>query len=328
MVVASPPTLKKNKSQADLAAADFVMTDVLNFPESIYGAMMLAVVRTCQKHDDHIVLALLQVLGLFVNVALQFCVAFCIKVYVTYPAVEAARKVYAGFEKNITTTGMSPAASLANMSEEQRERLCQFPLSQPYFLWMILAIWTGYVMKDLRESVTYVSVWWGLPTPPVGSLVTTEWQTEHSKLVVRAAQISVKLIILFSTMIPKLIIATFVWWIGARWLVATTSFQDVVLNSVALAFIFDIDEMFYGALTALETRERVSHYCVDVVEPETEVASKAQFGRAAFMNACLLVIVLGIPILYIDYFQTVLPKYHWDLKGACDQQRAARGDEF
>ena len=73
--------------------ADKQITSVIEFPENVYGSMMMAVIRTCRKKDMHLGVAFLQLMGLLLNVALQFCVAFFIQIYVTRPAVKKCRQL-------------------------------------------------------------------------------------------------------------------------------------------------------------------------------------------------------------------------------------------
>merc|ERR1712187_673559 len=56
-------------------------------------------------------------------------------------------------------------------------------------------------------------------------------------------------------LIPKAFIAIVLWWLGCCWLTATNSFESLVLNAAALAFVTNMDEMFYLALTSVEVKE-------------------------------------------------------------------------
>merc|ERR1712023_598377 len=45
--------------------------------------------------------------------------------------------------------------------------------------------------------------------------------------------------------LPKLAIAVVLWYIGAGWLTATTGIDNLVLNSLALTFICEVDELIF-----------------------------------------------------------------------------------
>merc|ERR1740130_1109111 len=47
--------------------------------------------------------------------------------------------------------------------------------------------------------------------------------------------------------IPKLLIAMFLFWIGMRWLTSTDSFGDLIMNALALEFVLNIDELFFNS---------------------------------------------------------------------------------
>merc|ERR550532_2620308 len=51
-----------------------------------------------------------------------------------------------------------------------------------------------------------------------------------------------------SVIIVRFVICSVLLWMGCRWLVATTDFNDLILNSVALVFILDLKDFLYMIL--------------------------------------------------------------------------------
>jgi len=307
-------------------AADLLSTNVIELPENVYGSMMMAVIRTCMS-SSHLGVAFLQLMGLLLNVVLQVCVALFIQIYVSRPAVKKVQDFYGDYEGQLNHRN-SGYAALENLSDEERDEVCQIPFSQMYFIWIMLAIWTGYVLKDLRESCMYMHVLWQLPHTKQGEDLIDFEKNDDGLLVVKGAAKRVKAAIALLTMFPKLGIAAFLWWIGARWLVATTSFEDIIMNSVALAFIFDLDEMFHGALSAAETRKRVAQYAFEVQEDPWFDDSVARLLEDTLVNGLMILILFGLPMLYLRFWQQVLPDYQWDVKAACDEYLEAEYSHY
>ena len=44
---------------------------------------------------------------------------------------------------------------------------------------------------------------------------------------------------------PRLVVALILLVVGSDYLINTASVSDLILNAVALAFVFDMDELFY-----------------------------------------------------------------------------------
>lgn len=61
---------------------------------------------------------------------------------------------------------------------------------------------------------------------------------------------------------PEVVIAVVLWWLGSSWLVSTTSFQDLLLNAVALAFVTELDELIYKVLVPEDIKATVQSYAI------------------------------------------------------------------
>merc|ERR1711879_452680 len=77
----------------------------------------------------------------------------------------------------------------------------------------------------------------------------------EDQIIAEAASLKVKALVFGVILIPKAFIAIVLWWLGCCWLTATNSFESLVLNAAALAFVTNMDEMFYLALTSVEVKE-------------------------------------------------------------------------
>merc|ERR1712137_391436 len=119
-------------------------------------------------------------------------------------------------------------------------------------------------------------------------------------------------VILAIIVLCRLGICSILLWMGCRWLVATTNFGDLVLNSVALVFVLELKDFLYVILVPARNKRDLQNTYIDSAK-ESEKPNPARFlGTFAW----LIVAVIWV-YLYICHFQRVLPGYKWDVKKVC-----------
>mmetsp|Transcript_150408 Transcript_150408/g.382303 ORF Transcript_150408/g.382303 Transcript_150408/m.382303 type:complete len:163 (-) Transcript_150408:732-1220(-) len=104
-----------------------------DMPESIYGAAMMAVIRSSQTFHNKSVhgISFCVFVGLALNVITQFYVLYCTKLYICVPAVSKVRRLYEAFHWDTFVDGQFSEEAWEHFS--QAGELCQLPLSQPMF---------------------------------------------------------------------------------------------------------------------------------------------------------------------------------------------------
>merc|ERR1712217_450931 len=122
----------------------------------------------------------------------------------------------------------------------------------------VLIVWTATCWVDLLETFPFMSLWWSLDRPIHDDMTVVE--DDDDNVVLTAADRRTKGIVIGTILVPKVVIAIYLWWLGARWLVATTSFQELLLNAVALAFITELDELIYLAMVPEDIQMLVQSY--------------------------------------------------------------------
>jgi len=122
---------------------------------------------------------------------------------------------------------------------------------------------------------------------------------------------------IYSTVIlPKLVIAVLLWYIGCRWLAATQSFSDLILNALSLEFIINIDELVYDNFAPRSLKDwlgstKILHL---VAEPDSQTHAVA--GRYI---KHLVYVILGLlwSYFYLTAFQQVIPGFQFDISEHC-----------
>merc|ERR1712061_268244 len=108
--------------------------------------------------------------------------------------------------------------------------------------------------------------------------------------------------VLFCLMfLPRLIIDIALIWLGCRWLVATASFSDLLLNAMALEFLLVLKDLFYTAVVPhrdkLETRQ--------MMIPSNKEDEPTYCGYLG--SFVWIFVVLCWVYLYVQHLQQVLP---------------------
>jgi hypothetical protein len=252
-------------------------------------------------------------------IAAQIYLLYAFRRYVSFPTVQAARDLYIEFEANTFDDGLFSVDSWNGLDDDQRNGICSLPLANGFFMFVILNIWTAEVLKDVRQTLELCRAWLALAEPlSEGELA----NRCNEKVTIVRAPLKLKLTVMITLFIPKLIIAVVIWGVGCRWLFASDTYQDVILEAIALSFIFHTDELFYEAVEPFEVQEWVQGHSIlhprdyEIKNhPETDlpdqVASKLSIAKF-FLALC---INLGLTGLYLR-FQRTIPNVD-DVQAAC-----------
>merc|ERR1712232_729456 len=73
-------------------------------------------------------------------------------------------------------------------------------------------------------------------------------------------------------LIPRTIVCIFLFWEGSKFLVHTDSYMDLILNSVALGFVIEIDDYLFAA-----TASQTSKFLVSKLQGILVVYRNSQF---------------------------------------------------
>eukprot|EP00932_Pfiesteria_piscicida_P003190 SRR837773.13101.p2 GENE.SRR837773.13101~~SRR837773.13101.p2 ORF type:complete len:165 (+),score=41.80 SRR837773.13101:47-496(+) len=136
-----------------------------------------------------------------------------------------------------------------------------------------------------------------------------------------------------SVLLPKICIAVGLWWLGARWLLSTLSFSDLMLGAVALSFITDLDELVYAVLVPEDIHALVQMYRLhrsDADQLNTALATNdhslvrvlrdSRFRARVLEMFLSLLVVVVVPVVYMFFLQRAIPNYRWDVQHACEDR--------
>jgi len=280
---------------------------------------------------------LTSMLILWLLIAIQLYLLIQIKTFVTSPAVQEIRTIYADFEHtmydgHVKDTGYGfkvgiggtegphfNPARFKDLSDSVRSAACLIPFSQLHYLRVILFIWALSIAGELR--VCFNQMRWILCVKSA-PLAEATAEDDDGNFIVNALPNFMKVLMTTLLVLPRALIACVLLWLGCRWLSATLSFADVLVNAIALEFVVGLNMLIYYQLMSNRNQRDVRNtkLCVrheDSIEP--------QFV-SFFGGLIWVVLAFGWVEFYLNYFQMVLPGYNWDVKGVCADWIASRFD--
>uniref|UniRef100_A0A7S4V9C6 Uncharacterized protein n=1 Tax=Alexandrium monilatum TaxID=311494 RepID=A0A7S4V9C6_9DINO len=132
-----------------------------------------------------------------------------------------------GWELILTDAGESNSYSISEVAFKGVHEYSDIVHpSYRLFFYLILYLWTGYILVEVRAVFRFTLFIANCPDFP-GS---------RSK----------RTCLLAGACLPRLLLALWVYGVGCVLLIAAPDYVDVVLNSVALAFILDVDEIMFA----------------------------------------------------------------------------------
>lgn len=305
--------------------------------EDLYGLAIASIVRDSRSYCKGFSTAGLMmarmgvaVMILVLTLILQIYLMASLKALVTSVAVNEIRDVYDRYQIIMYGNDTSRMAVTANgfhrgrepyfnpknfalLTEEDKESVCQISLSQPTFFMTLLMIWTFTVVADIRKAVDY---WFRIvrTTPTISSMKdsmeTVEGSEEEYVIVGITAPVKVALsVVLF---LPRILVDCYLLWLGCRWLCATPSFEDVILNAVALEFILVLNNVIFSTVVPLQSV--IDTRNTQILPHSKEVQPKASTVLAAFSWGIASMVWV---LLYMYLLQAVLPQYRWDVRDVC-----------
>jgi len=148
-------------------------------------------------------------------------------------------------------------------------------------------------------------------------MVVDRAETEHVENLIVCLRLRSKLFGMIFIYLPKYFVVFVLLVLGGLWLISADSIGDLILNSLALAFVVTVDEMIakaYFPSFFFQSLKALAFVCPDQPTDPVQASQERQnnFLKQAFFLA-LSAIVMEIVIRY----QPVVPNYQSDVTTAC-----------
>merc|ERR1712070_1239238 len=128
---------------------------------------------------------------------------------------------------------------MGTLSTDMQSKVCHFSITQPVFLFIIVLVWTLTCLRYMRKAVAFMCRL--LIVPTVSSMAGNDVlrvEDGNTKVVV-GLTCWIKFVFVAFVSIPLVSVNGILLWLGSRWLVATLSFAEIMLNAVALEFVLN-----------------------------------------------------------------------------------------
>jgi len=299
--------------------------------ENAYGAAAVALVREVTALSGQIrrknvqsltIVRLLSSTGLMAaNLVLQFMLLNYIGSYVVEPAVRHVQTLYQDFHTEVfDADGHILADAWGDYAA--KDRVCQITMADRWFYYIILFLWALRILDELRKIHRSLDDIWYCKSCASGEdmLEFTEDKSGDGAGVCLITHLTgfMRWMLVLLVILPRTFIALRLLVLGCRWLSASASFADMVLNALALVFVTDIDELLYNSILPAALKKQIADtnfFFVEEPQTKQHVDSKewVHFRR----TLCWLLATFLFLFVYGEYVQSVLPNDLNDLRLHC-----------
>lgn len=128
-----------------------------------------------------------------------------------------------------------------------------------------------------------------------------------------------KMLLFVLVYVPKRIIVIALIFSGSCWLLATEHVADLILNSLALAFVVEVDELIASTFFPDFFIEQLSTLAVALPQDPNRLDKEKEATRKTWAFARSALFVLGT-LAFVEFmmtFQPVLPGFKFDVASPC-----------
>jgi len=266
---------------------------------------------------------LLYVLGCYLlNLILQLAVLHWVNSFVVGESVWTIQGNYAQFHADIFDKHGHFNQTAWNDWEGPREEVCGAVLTKGLFLGAMLFLWVGRMLGELKTCIRLHGDIFALPNAPSGASVAQTIVERNDQHEILALNCGMRYLLFVTVIVPKMFICIVLASMGLKWLTATESFQDLILNALALQFVINIDEQILQFFLPQRAAKNVqaTKLAYPGVGPKNPSEKMAAVLKDYRRNILYFIAAFAITYGYLRYAQPVLPYYGavGDLHEYCD----------
>jgi len=199
-----------------------------------------------------------------------------------------------------------------SLSTDLKDQVCGIPFSQPGFFAAVLIIWTLTVVNNLKRvtELMYHFCWLTPTVPKVTQMLKQD--DEEKTLIVKGLTCSIKCMLMVFIGIPRTLMNVILLWRGTRYLAATFSFADLLLNAIALEFILLLKDLLWTVVISDRNKREVANIRF--------ISRGEHLGRVsgtAYIESWFWLIMSATYVGLYFKFQQTLPDYNWDVRDVC-----------
>lgn len=260
------------------------------------------------------------------NLTFQFAFLYWIGSYVMLPSILKAQDVYQDFHE--LAFDKKKSFLLGNFHQEMQDdmsRLCGNVLDNYNFLFAVLFLWFSRAIHEVIKIYNLFQVIIGMPPLPDGMSVKDMVYEEGAGNVgadnIVCIEKYTRWSLLIMVVIPKVLIGVSLLFMGLVWLTSSEHYADLILNSLALGFVLDIDSLLYESFApprlAMSLNRLEFAMPVKDLTVEEQAAKTGKEMRDAYIFSFFTLVFAFAAIYIFTHHQPVLPSYEWDVYEHC-----------
>jgi len=258
-----------------------------------------------------------------INLGIQGILLFFIGKLLMMPGMLSVQNIYRTFHEKAFSDGLFDRDKFDDMHVMEKNHLCGLALSQGLFVRVILFLWVTTNVGEVRDNFSMMLGACNLPRLPAGLdtrlMVRDLPQTDVEEHCVVCLNMLGKVSLLIIVFIPKFLIAFILSFSGCVWLMAAENTGDLILNSLALAFVCKVDELIAAVFFPVNFQVTLANLAFYLpAGPEVDDDDKQMHKRFLDFVICggILLSAIGFVEILILY-QPVIPSYAGDVTMTC-----------
>lgn len=282
--------------------------DEFDLDEDIYSAGIYCLIHDGKEmlsdsEDDEHKLAIWRFIFisslLLANYAGQICLLVWTNFFVVAPSVHKVQRLYQDFHRECySTAGVFNQTSFDNFKD--KTMLCDIVFSKFQFMLVCLCVWSATMLWEHRKTDDlFRHLRLMRRAGDSGGMVEPG---DDGTWRVKSLTVQTRWLLYLLIIVPKTTINIVLLIYGTIWLVATTSFSDMILNAVALEFIINIDELCFGAMVPKSLKGQIAVFKLWTAKSKYQTSQIAWSYARSIVHIFLVVV---IPYWYITYGQTL-----------------------
>jgi hypothetical protein len=267
------------------------------------------------------------------NAGLQLCLVFWIVTKITLPSITSTQTLYAEFHRVSFDDGRLDTDMMRKGMGEDVGRLCQFGMAHLSFLIGILFLWLSQCAQEMKDIERWNRRLLALPRLPrdrqphdmVYEVVKEDRVDDHGghfseeKWMLCCLDCRTRFLIYMLMVLPRLLICSVLALSGSQWLIASETGTDLLLNSLALVFVVQVDETIYSVFLPVRMNKALAKL-------KFEVPLHAHLGKdekerndilTAYQRSFIYLLAVCVVLVLVIRFQVILPGYAQDIKSSC-----------
>jgi len=256
------------------------------------------------------------------NLVMQGALLVFIAKLLLMPSLLSAQDVYEAFHRESFNDSVLDKDRFDLMSSNEKANLCGLALSQVMFVRVIIFLWVTNNVGELRDTGTKMLGAINLPYLPQGldtRLMKRDLEASDVENNIICLNMKGKVGLCVLVFLPKFVISLFLMLTGCVWLMAAQNIGDLILNSLALAFVVKVDESLAQVFFPEHFLDMVKDLAFVLPRPagddDKDLAMQRRACEFFYCAVTLFMTIAAVEVMIV--FQPVIPNYALDVKGAC-----------